>query len=108
MSRIFGKIEGGVSIWSVDFLESRMDTIIKKLKLTEVSRCFHQFEPYGATGVILLAESHFAMHTYPENDLIYFDLFCCNPEFAKRTSDAATLIKETFESKGIEWKADHL
>ena len=34
--------------------------------LTIVGDRFHQFEPQGVTGTVLLAESHLAIHTWPE------------------------------------------
>jgi len=37
----------------------------------------HKFSPQGYTFVILLAESHFAVHTYPEYKTIYFHLYTC-------------------------------
>jgi S-adenosylmethionine decarboxylase len=74
MSHIFGTLEG-VKIERTEDLVTKMDHVVNELKLTEVSRCFHQFEPFGATGVILLAESHFSIHTYPEHYKLYFDLF---------------------------------
>ncbi|MEM6288912.1 MAG: adenosylmethionine decarboxylase [Bacteroidota bacterium] len=38
---------------------------------------FHQFEPEGATGVVLLAESHASVHTWPERGLATLDVFTC-------------------------------
>ena len=38
---------------------------------------FHQFEPQGLTGVILLAESHLSLHTWPEEGLLTLDCFTC-------------------------------
>ena len=38
---------------------------------------FHQFEPQGVTGVVLLAESHLSVHTWPEEGLITVDIFTC-------------------------------
>ena len=38
---------------------------------------FHQFEPQGITGVVLLAESHLSIHTWPEEGLITVDIFTC-------------------------------
>jgi S-adenosylmethionine decarboxylase proenzyme len=102
MSRLFGKLTG-VVIENVEDLEPKMELVIQKLNLTQVSRCFHQFKPFGATGVILLAESHFAMHTYPEHSIIYFDLFCCTPGFD--SSEAACYLSEIFESTGIKWES---
>ncbi|MES9880750.1 MAG: adenosylmethionine decarboxylase [Sedimenticola sp.] len=39
------------------------------------------FHPFGAgkgiTGVVLLAESHITVHTWPEHDYAAFDIFMC-------------------------------
>ena len=37
----------------------------------------HAFEGGGVTGVILLSESHIALHSYPEHGFIAVDLFSC-------------------------------
>lgn len=45
-----------------------------------------QFDPQGVSGVILIAESHLAWHSWPEYDTICFDYFTCgngiNPQAA--------------------------
>lgn len=46
--------------------------------LTVVGDALHQFEPHGVTGTILLAESHLAIHTWPENGLVTIDIYVCN------------------------------
>ena len=38
---------------------------------------FHQFEPHGVTGVLLLAESHLSVHTWPEEGFLTLDVFTC-------------------------------
>ncbi|MGB3543220.1 adenosylmethionine decarboxylase [Rubrivirga sp.] len=38
---------------------------------------FHQFEPDGVTGIVLLAESHASVHTWPEAGLVTLDVFTC-------------------------------
>lgn len=46
---------------------------------------FHKFEGGGYTGVILLAESHVSIHTWPEKEFAAIDIFMCgkcNPEDA--------------------------
>lgn len=40
----------------------------------------HRFTPSGFTTLILLAESHAAIHTYPEHNAIYFSLYSCRGE----------------------------
>lgn len=99
---IFGHLEGGIVINKVDELESLMEKVVKKLNLNEVSRAFHQFEPHGATGVIVLAESHFSAHTYPENEKVYLDLFCCSKDF--NPDHAADVIAQIFEADLFMWE----
>jgi len=38
----------------------------------------HNFEPQGWTGLWLLTESHFAIHTFPEEQRTYIELSSCN------------------------------
>lgn len=46
----------------------------------------HQFEPQGVTVLLLLAESHLSIHTWPETGMAYVDCFTCgestDPEIA--------------------------
>ena len=37
----------------------------------------HAFEPTGVTVLLLLAESHVSLHTYPEQGRAFFDAFTC-------------------------------
>ncbi len=46
--------------------------------LTVVGERFHQFEPQGVTGTVLLAESHVAIHTWPEHGFVTVDVYVCN------------------------------
>ena len=47
--------------------------------LQAVGENFHRFaEPGGVTGVVLLAESHLAVHTWPELDAVTVDVYVCN------------------------------
>jgi S-adenosylmethionine decarboxylase len=47
--------------------------------LTAVAELFHRFPaPGGITGVVLLAESHLAVHTWPEMAAVTVDVYVCN------------------------------
>jgi len=46
--------------------------------LTIVGDRFHQFEPQGCTGAVILAESHLAIHTWPEMGSVTVDVYVCN------------------------------
>lgn len=48
--------------------------------LTPLDTTFHQFEPGGATGVMVLEDSHLAVHTWPERGFVSIDLYVCNGE----------------------------
>ena len=41
----------------------------------------HHFQPEGWTGLWLLSESHFAVHTFPEIGQCYIELSSCNQEY---------------------------
>ena len=59
--------------------------------LTPLAEVFHQFggssEASGATGAVVLAESHLAVHTWPESAAVTLDLYVCN--FSQDNSGAA-------------------
>ncbi|UCE34163.1 MAG: adenosylmethionine decarboxylase [Deltaproteobacteria bacterium] len=65
------------------FLDSEPD--IRSLMLeaatrsgaTVVGDIFHHFSPQGVTGVVVVAESHLAIHTWPEFGYASVDLFTC-------------------------------
>lgn len=101
MSHIFGVLRGTV-IERSNELAPILDSIVKQLNLTEVNRAFHQFEPLGTTGVIVLSESHISAHTYPEDSKVYIDLFCCSKDF--KPDKAAEVIRGCFGAESFEWE----
>ncbi|MCS7083942.1 MAG: adenosylmethionine decarboxylase [Aquificaceae bacterium] len=54
-----------------------LETAVKVASLTKISSHYHQFQPHGATGIVLLAESHLSIHTWPEHGLASVDVFTC-------------------------------
>lgn len=44
---------------------------------TPLKTSFHQFAPQGVSGVIIIAESHFTIHTWPEYGYAALDIFTC-------------------------------
>lgn len=59
-------------------LEALCAGLVARCGLLEVGRKFHQFDPQGVTGVILLSESHLAIHTWPEQRFAAVDLYVCD------------------------------
>ena len=58
--------------------------------MTIVGDSFHQFEPAGVTGTVLLAESHLAIHTWPEHGFVTIDVYVCN--YTTDNSDKADRV----------------
>ncbi|MBY0413529.1 MAG: S-adenosylmethionine decarboxylase [Bdellovibrionales bacterium] len=63
-----------------DLTESDIEHIKNVIEnnLTVVERVEHKFTPHGETIVFILSESHFTLHTYPENRYITLDIYVCN------------------------------
>ncbi|MEK6945917.1 MAG: S-adenosylmethionine decarboxylase [Nanoarchaeota archaeon] len=60
--------------------------ILKQEKFNVLKTLTYQFEPQGFTTLILLSESHVAIHTYPEHDALYFSIYSCRgPDDSERT-----------------------
>jgi S-adenosylmethionine decarboxylase len=46
-------------------------------KATVVDQSFHEFRPYGVSGAVIIQESHYTIHTWPEHKYAAVDLFYC-------------------------------
>lgn len=71
--------------------------------LTVVAAAFHQFPAAGATGALVLAESHLAIHTWPELDAVTLDLYVCNHSQDNRTAAEAAyeILRAAFQPRRI-------
>lgn len=81
----------------VKIVENIMIYAAQKAKVTVVEKCFHKFSPYGISGVVVIAESHLAIHTWPEYNYAAVDFFTCNKNC--NTDVAIEYLKEKFQSK---------
>lgn len=72
----------------VDSLKSIMLTAANEAGATVLGESFHRFRPHGISGVIIIAESHLFIHTWPEYGYAAADIFTCGnsvqPEKAAR------------------------
>ncbi len=64
---------------------------------TIVQDAFHLFNPHGVSGVVVIAESHLAIHTWPEYGYAAVDLFTCGDDV--NPDSAFKYLKEKLESK---------
>jgi S-adenosylmethionine decarboxylase proenzyme len=83
----------------VSFIESSLIDAAKASRATLISHNFHKFSPYGVSGVVVIAESHIAIHTWPEYLYAAVDIFTCGD-----TIDPWVIqekLKESFMSKNV-------
>lgn len=67
--------------------------------LQPVGELFHRFPaPGGITGVVLLAESHLAVHTWPEIASVTLDVYVCNfgADNSQRAHDLMSALTAAF------------
>ncbi|MEA2051222.1 MAG: adenosylmethionine decarboxylase [Euryarchaeota archaeon] len=67
----------------VMLIERILRKAAKMMDLTLLETVSHKFTPQGMTAVVLLAESHIAVHTYPEENTIFVDMASCGCKDAK-------------------------
>ena len=68
-----------------DRLAEGLVRAVRKAGATIVDSIFHDFSPGGLSGVIVIAESHVTIHTWPEHRYAAVDAFTCgDPKLPKR------------------------
>ncbi len=65
-----------------------------------VSHYFHAFEPYGVSGVVIIEESHYTIHTWPEHRYAAVDLFFCSETVDPQR--AIEVLQERFQPERTE------
>jgi S-adenosylmethionine decarboxylase len=85
---IVAALEGcpGHLLDDVDFLDRVLTEAVAAGGFTELNRYLHRFEPQGLTGAVVLAESHLAVHTWPEQGVLFVDVASCSGEAATRAA----------------------
>jgi S-adenosylmethionine decarboxylase len=58
-------------------LEAALRAAAAAMGATVVTATFHQFSPYGISGVVIIQESHLTIHTWPEHGYAAVDIFTC-------------------------------
>ena len=74
----------------------------KKAGFEVLGEKFHQFKPYGATGVVVLSSSHISAHTWPEYNYAALDVYSCAGK--AKAEKAMKLLKKYFKPEKTEIK----
>ena len=64
---------------------------------TIIETVFHKFSPWGISGVVVIAESHLAIHIWPEHRYAAVDVFTCGESV--QINVATALLAREFRSK---------
>ncbi len=101
----------GVEADKIDRIEDIRELLegaVKYANLTKISSHYYQFQPHGATGVVLLAESHISIHTWPEHGIATVDVYTCgDPSKAYKAMDyiisklSPTRVDKQVHDRGI-------
>lgn len=95
----------GVDFDKLDHVEDVRELLegaVKYAGLSKLSSHFHQFYPHGATGVILLEESHISIHTWPEHGYAAIDVYTCGGK--EKTFKAMEYILKVLRPKRVDEK----
>ena len=76
----------------LDFLRECLNEAAIQSGATVVGESFYHFSPHGVSGVVNIAESHIAVHTWPEYRYAAVDVFTCGNSVDPEK--AAQLIRE--------------
>jgi len=76
----------------LDFLKECLNEAAIECGATVVGESFYHFSPQGVSGVVNIAESHIAVHTWPEHGYAAVDVFTCGDDVDPEK--AAKLIVE--------------
>ncbi len=83
-------------IKSVDPTREIVLRAAKECGATILDDYFHQFQPIGVSGVVLIAESHISVHTWPESGFAAADIFTCGE---MKPQVAIDIMREGFRAK---------
>ncbi|MBF0318774.1 MAG: adenosylmethionine decarboxylase [Nitrospirae bacterium] len=84
------------SMSSVKDVTDAMVSAAKAANATIVDVSFHEFNPFGISGMVIIAESHLSIHTWPEYNYAAVDIFTCGDVI--NPGDAARYLIDRFES----------
>jgi S-adenosylmethionine decarboxylase len=83
-----------------EFLTGVLEDAAKKMGTKIIKTVSHKFSPTGITVILILAETHISIHTWPEHKYAALDIFICsegiNPEKGWQAVKEA-LVPSSFE-----------
>ncbi len=84
----------------VDRVRGIMESAAREANAEVLKVAFHRFQPHGVSGVVVIAESHLSIHTWPESGYAAVDFYTCGQhtdpwracEYAARKLGATSML----------------
>jgi S-adenosylmethionine decarboxylase len=97
-----------IELWScnrhkidnLDYLEKIMSQAAEVAGATVLKTAFQDFNPQGVSGVVVIAESHLTIHTWPEHGYAAVDIFTCGSTV--NPWKAAGFLKQELEAADVQ------
>ena len=77
-------------------VEKHMIEAVRLSGATIIRSFFHLFLPDGVSGIVVVAESHFSIHTWPEHGYSALDIFTCGDRI--KSKEALNYLKNKLRS----------
>lgn len=84
-----------------DHVGEAMRDAARMSKATVVDESFHEFKPYGVSGAVIIQESHYTIHTWPEHGYAAVDLFYCGGTV--QVHRAVEILRERFQPSRVKF-----
>lgn len=70
----------------IEYLRRTLSDVARQIGATVIKDTFYQFTPQGVSGVVIIAESHLSIHTWPEFNFAAVDVFTCGDVIEPRNA----------------------
>jgi S-adenosylmethionine decarboxylase len=91
---LIGELYGAEGLADVDHVAASLEAAAEACGATILDTRLHPFDEHGGvTGVVLLAESHITIHTWPEHAYAAVDVFLCGD---CDPADSLPVLEEAF------------
>lgn len=91
----------GAALQTEDSVADAMREAAVKSEATVVAHSFHEFKPYGVSGAVIIQESHYTIHTWPEHGYAAVDLFYCGGTV--KVHEAVEVLTRRFQPKRLKF-----
>lgn len=103
VSKVFGKhflVEFvGCNAEELKYVKSVEAAMLKAARISQATILrsdYNQFEPQGVSGFIFIMESHFSIHTWPEDAYAAFDILTCGEMYPEKAIES---LAESLQAK---------